>query len=100
MKYVFPPNSPNIPDEIQAYEKNEKARYGSFNALSKTKLTKAISLNTAQEVWEKLKDIYEGNDRVKLSNKLIAKHRYENLRMEGEDITSIMVKKYGFQEKK
>lgn len=88
-KYVQPKNGLTTPDEIQSYEENEKARYAIFSGLSKTKLTKVISLNTTYEVWENLRDIYEGNDKVKLSKKLTAKHRYENLKMEeGEDITS------------
>lgn len=60
-----------------------------FSALSKIELTKVISLNTSYEVLQKLKDIYEENERVKLTNRLTAKRRYENLRMEeGEDIVS------------
>lgn len=48
----------------------------------KTELTKVISLNTVYEVWQKLKDIYEGNERVKLTKRLTAKRRHENLRLE------------------
>ena len=88
-KYVEPKNGPSSIDDIYSYEENEKARYAIYSALSKTELTKYISLGTTYKVWEKLKDIYEGNDGVKLSKKLTTKRRYENLKMEeGEDIAS------------
>ncbi|XP_059068363.1 uncharacterized protein LOC131858901 [Cryptomeria japonica] len=93
-KYVLQENGLNIPNEIQAYEENEKARYALFNALSKIKLTKVISLNIVHEVWQKLKDIYEGNERVKLTKRLKTKRRYKNLRLEGEDIVSYFEKFY------
>lgn len=49
-KYVQPTNVLTTLDEIQAYEENKKERYAIFSALSKTKLTKVISLNTSYEV--------------------------------------------------
>lgn len=89
MKHVFPQNGLKTQDEITSYEENEKARYANFSALSKIELSKFISLNITYEVWEKLKQIYEGNNRFKLSNKLIVKCHYDNLKMEeGEDIRS------------
>lgn len=62
-------NGLTTPNEIQAYEENEKGRYTIFSTLSKTELTKVISLNTTYEVWENLRDVYEGNNIVKLSKK-------------------------------
>lgn len=91
--YVLLVNGLNALDDIQAYEENEKARYGIFSALSKTELTKVISLSTTYEVRQKMKDIYEGNERAKLTKRLTAKQRYENLKMEeGEDIVSYFEK--------
>lgn len=46
-KYVQSTNGLTTPDEIQAYQENEKERYAIFSALSKTKLPKVISLNIA-----------------------------------------------------
>lgn len=78
-----------MPNEIQAYEENEMVRYVIFSALSKTELTKVISLITSYEFWEKLRYIYKGNNIVKLSKKLTTMCRYENLKMEKrEEITS------------
>lgn len=86
-QYVFPQNGLNTQDEIEACEENEKERYAINSALSKTELDKVISLKTYYEVWEKLEDIYEENDRVKLSKNMTTKRHYENLRMKyGEDI--------------
>lgn len=68
-RYVLPTNGLNTPDEIPTYEENDKARYPIFSALQKIELTKVISLNTTHEAWQKLKDIYEGNARVKLTKR-------------------------------
>lgn len=92
-KYVQLANDLTTSDAIQVYEENEKARQVIVSVLSKNELTKVISLNTAYEVQEELRDVYEGNTRVKLSKKLTAKCRYENLKMEeGEYITSYFQK--------
>ena len=46
-------------------------------------------METAYEVWKKLEDMYEGNEKVKLTKRLVAKHRFVNLKMEdGEEFTS------------
>lgn len=90
-KYVQPTNGLTTPDEIQAYAENEKASYAIFSALSKIELTNIILLNTAYEVQENLRDIYEENDRVKLSKRLTTKCRYENSK-EGEDIINYFQK--------
>lgn len=51
MKYVMPTNGPTTPNEIEAYEENELARYAIFSALSKTELVKVVALDTTYEVW-------------------------------------------------
>ena len=79
--YVFPQNGLHTTDEIDTYEENKKARYATITALSKSELVKVISYSTC-EVWENLKEIYEGNDKVKHSKKLTAKRHYENIRIE------------------
>lgn len=48
---------------------------------------KVVSLDTTYEVWERLKTIFEGNDRVKLSKIQTTRGTYENLRIaEGERV--------------
>lgn len=70
-KYFQPVNGITTPDEIQAYEENKKSRYAIFSVLSKIELTKVIYLNTTYEVYKKMKDIYEGNERVNLTKRLV-----------------------------
>ena len=72
-KYVASVSGPSSTNDIYACEENEKVRYAIYSALSKTEQTKFISLGTSYEVWKKLEDIYEGNDRVKFSKKLTTK---------------------------
>lgn len=64
-KYVQLTNGLITPNEFHAYEENKKERYSIFYTLPKPELTKVISLINSYEVWDKLREIYEGNDRVK-----------------------------------
>lgn len=81
-KYVQLTNGPTTLDEVEAYEENERERYDIFSVVSKIESKKVVDLDTAYEVWERLKSIYEGNERVKLSKMQTTKGRYENLKME------------------
>lgn len=58
-KYVQPENEPTTLDEIEAYEENEQERYATFSELSKTELVKVVALDTAYEVWERLREMIE-----------------------------------------
>lgn len=90
-QYVKPMNGMNTPDEIEAYEENEKAIDAIFNSLLETELTKVVSLETAHHVWEKQICTCEGDDMVKQSNQQNVKVKYECLQMEEDDnITSYL----------
>lgn len=57
-----------------------------MSALSKNKMTKVISLNTTYKVEKKIKDIYEGNERVNWERGQQLRED-KNMKMEeGEDI--------------
>lgn len=49
-KYVVPTNGLTTQVDLADYEKNKKARYAIFSALSKTELTKVIYMSTTYEV--------------------------------------------------
>jgi hypothetical protein len=53
-----------------------------LQALSPTILSKVICCNLAKEVWDKLKNIYEGDEKVKQRKLQIHRAKFENLKME------------------
>jgi hypothetical protein len=80
---------PTDPDEKKAYNYNYKARHNILNALSPTIQTKVRCCTIAKEVWDKLKNIYEGDEKVKLQ---VHKEKFENLKMkESENIAAYLL---------
>ena len=79
--YKVPKTTPIDPNEKKSMSCNAKARHVSLGGLTPTIASKVMSYNTANEVWDKLKNIYEGDpivNQVKLQ-----RHRaqFENLKM-------------------
>ena len=52
----------------RAYEGNSKAMNAILSGLNETIFVKVMHCDTAKEVWDKLKNIYEGDDKVKGQN--------------------------------
>ena len=72
---------------------NSKARHVIISGLTPTISSEVMSCNIAKEVWNKLKNIYEGNMKVKWVN--LQRHRahFENLKMdEKEDIATYLLR--------
>ena len=63
--YKPPKTPPTDPEEKKASNCNYKARNNILQALSPTIQSKVICCNSAKEVWDKLKNIYEGDEKVK-----------------------------------
>jgi hypothetical protein len=63
--YVIPNNSPTYPNEKNIMSCNSKSRHVILAALAPTIASKLMGCNTAKEVWDKLKNIYEGDPKVK-----------------------------------
>ena len=67
-----------------------KARNNILNALSPTVQAKVICCNSSKEVWDKLKNLYEGDEKVKLQ---LHRAKFENLKMkESENIASYLLR--------
>ena len=47
------------------YEMDMKAKFAIFNNLSKDVFPKVMHCKSSKEVWDKLRNTYHGNDRVK-----------------------------------
>jgi hypothetical protein len=63
--YVIPNNAPTDPNEKNLMSCNSKYIHGIIVALAPTISSKVMGCNTAKEVWDKLKSIYEGDTKVK-----------------------------------
>jgi hypothetical protein len=91
--YVIPKNAPTDPNEKKLMSCNSKARHVIVGALTPTIANKVMGWNTAKEVWDKLKSIYEGDPKVKQVK--LQRHRaeFENLKIdEKEDIATYFLR--------
>jgi hypothetical protein len=85
--YVIPNNSPTYPNEKNLRSCNSKAIHVILGELAQTISIKVMGCNTAKEVWDKLKSIYEGDPKVKQVKIQRHREKFENLNMnEKEDI--------------
>jgi hypothetical protein len=91
--YVIPNNAPTDPNEKKLMSCNSKSRHVILVALEPTIAIKVMGCSIAKEVWDKLKNIYEGDPKVK--HVKLQRHRaeFENLKMnEKEDITTYLLR--------
>jgi hypothetical protein len=56
-----------------------------LSGLAKTVFVKAMHCETAKEIWDKLKNIYEGDDKVKEAKLQTYRGQFENLKMKEEE---------------
>ena len=90
--YVIQNNAPNDPNEKNLMICNSKSRHVILGALAPTIARKVMGYNTAKEVLDKLKSIYEGDPKVKQVK--LQRHRveFESLKMnEKEEMQPIFL---------
>ena len=63
--YNVPATIPIDPISRRLYESNSKAMYGILGGLAASKFVKVMNCSLAKEIWDKLKTVYEGDDKVK-----------------------------------
>jgi hypothetical protein len=63
--YLVPNNAPTDPNEKKLMSCNSKYRHIILAALAPTISSKMMRCSTNKEVWDKLKNIYEGDPKVK-----------------------------------
>ena len=63
--YDVPANPPTDTHGKKAYEDNSKAMNAILSGLTKTIFVKVMHCETMKEIWDKLKNIYEGDNKVK-----------------------------------
>jgi hypothetical protein len=63
--YEVPKVAPTDPNGKKLMSSDSKARHVFLSGLTPTVSSKVMGCGTTKEVWDKLKNIYEGNPKVK-----------------------------------
>lgn len=63
--YTVPQNPPSTLDEMKAFESNAKAMNAIMYGLSESEFVKVMHYDIPQAMWDKLKNAYEGDEKVK-----------------------------------
>ena len=83
----------NIPSTTSAttttdknnFENNSKAMNALLSGLPKTVFVKVMHCETAKEIWDKLRNICEGDDKIKGEKLQTYRGQFENLKMKEEE---------------
>ncbi|XP_059078112.1 uncharacterized protein LOC131067887 [Cryptomeria japonica] len=74
-------------------ENNAKAEHALLCSLADSEFTKVMHCKSAKEIWNKLKGIYEGNEKVREAKLQSLRMKYESLKMkEDEDIAAYFLR--------
>jgi hypothetical protein len=78
---------------VKLGENNSKAKNALLNGLSDMVFTKVAHCKSAKEIWDKLRNIYEGDSKVKATKLQTYRGQFEQLKMkEDEDITAYFLR--------
>jgi hypothetical protein len=87
--YTTPTVPPTNDKVVKLGENNSKAKNELLNGLSDTVFTKVAHCKSTKEIWDKLRNIYEGDSKVKTTKLQTYRGQFEQLKMkEDEDITT------------
>eukprot|EP00253_Pinus_taeda_P032145 PITA_32145 len=81
--YTFPSTTPTDTAGKKQYETNAKAINTLLGSLSQSEFVKVMQLKIAKEIWDKILLSYEGDDQMRLSN------RMKNLGEEIKEVTLV-----------
>jgi len=82
---------PTDPTERRRFVQNSKAMCAILVGLTGTDFVKVMHCKSTKEIWDKLKKIYEGDDKVKKAKLQTHRRRFEQLTMkEEEDIAGYL----------
>lgn len=84
-KYTVPATIPTDANEKIKFDLDKKARYALVCALSRDVFAKVIYCKSANDIWVKLKTIYQGDEKVKESKLLTLKTQFDNLKMNEDE---------------
>jgi hypothetical protein len=74
-------------------ENNSKAKNARLNDLSDTIFTKVAHCKSTKDIWDKIRNIYEGDSKVKEAKLQTYRGQFEQLKMkEDEDIAAYFLR--------
>jgi hypothetical protein len=92
-EYSVPTTIPTDVAGKKVYERNSKAMYAIIGGLAGSKLIKVMHCVSAKELWDKIKNVYEGDTKVKNAKLQSYGSQFESLKMEeSEDITTYFLR--------
>ncbi|KAH9293136.1 hypothetical protein KI387_041660 [Taxus chinensis] len=83
--YTIPSVPPTDQAGKKAFENNAKAMNAILCGLSESEFVKVMQCDTAKEIWDKLRTIYEGDDKVKRAKLQTHRRQFESLKMKDEE---------------
>jgi hypothetical protein len=87
--YTTPTIPPTNDKAVKLGQNNSKATNALLNSLSDTIFTKVSHCKSTKEIWDKLRNIYEGDTKVKAAKLQTYRGQFEQLKMkEDENITT------------
>jgi hypothetical protein len=87
--YTAPTVPPTNDKAMKLNENNSKDINALLNGLNDTVFTKVAHCKSAKDIWDKLRNIYEGHSKVKAAKLQTYKGQFKQLKMnEDEDITA------------
>ena len=86
--YNTPTSPPTDNNGRKLHEQNAKAMNGILSGLVESVFVKVMHCESAKEIWDKLKNIYEGDEKVKGAKLQIDRGQFEHLKMKEEESIS------------
>jgi hypothetical protein len=91
--YKVPTIPPTNDKAMKISKNNSKATNALLNGLSETIFTKVEHCKSAKEIWEKLRNIYEGDSKVKATKLQTYRGQFEQLKIkEDENIAAYFLR--------
>ncbi|XP_043693323.1 uncharacterized protein LOC122643810 [Telopea speciosissima] len=79
--------------ELKKYENDSKAKNALLSALVNTKFARVVGCETAKEVWDKLQNVHEGDEKIKEAKLQHYRSLFDNLKMSDEDTVESFISK-------
>ncbi|XP_059067426.1 uncharacterized protein LOC131858256 [Cryptomeria japonica] len=83
--YIVPQSIPIDHDGKKEYENDTKAKHAILCGLSKDVFVKIMHCRSSKQVWDKLKNSYHGNDKVKQAKIQTLRAKFEGMKMSDEE---------------
>lgn len=91
--YIVPSTSPIDTTSKKLFESDSKVQNAIISGLVDSELVKVMGCTTAKKIWDKLKSIHEGDDKIKKAKLQTFQAHFESLKMnEDKDVVAYMLR--------